>query len=318
MPEGSPTARALLVLELISNSPGITADRLAQRLGVSDRAARRYVGILREAGIPIDSTPGRYGGYRTGRGLRLPPLMFTGTEALALAMAVLEGHGAADDTDPVGSALAKIIRVLPEAVATPVEAVRRVSVRSTGNDGGTPDLQITAELVLSCAEARRLRLSYRLHPGADVSMDVDPWAVVVRYNRWYLLCWSHAKQAQRALRVDRVTAVDRLAETFTPPAGLDAARALEENMAEGWRYAVDVTIDASAAEVAPWIARTLGRLEPIDDDHCRLVASTDDPDWYAAQLANLRAPFHILGSRELLGAASNLGHRLMHAAAPPA
>ncbi|MFZ0139945.1 MAG: HTH domain-containing protein, partial [Aeromicrobium sp.] len=88
----SPTARALLVLELLQNAPGITADRLGERLGVSERAARRYVAILRETGIPIESTRGPYGGYRVGRGVRLPPLMFTATEALGLVMAALEGH----------------------------------------------------------------------------------------------------------------------------------------------------------------------------------------------------------------------------------
>ena len=51
-PDASPTARALLALELLQGSPGITADRLADKLGVSERAARRYVGILREAGHP--------------------------------------------------------------------------------------------------------------------------------------------------------------------------------------------------------------------------------------------------------------------------
>src|SRR6266849_4520481 len=71
--DASPTARALLALELVQGSPGITADRLARKLGVSERAARRYVGILREAGIPIVSVRGPYGGYRVGRGLRIPP-----------------------------------------------------------------------------------------------------------------------------------------------------------------------------------------------------------------------------------------------------
>ena len=40
----SPTARALLVLEMVQNAPGISADRLAERLGLSDRAVRRHVG----------------------------------------------------------------------------------------------------------------------------------------------------------------------------------------------------------------------------------------------------------------------------------
>ena len=128
----SPTARALLLLELLQNNPGITADRLAGRLGVSERAARRYVGILREAGIPVESTRGPYGGYRLGRGLRLPPLMFTATEALGLVMAVLEGHhDAADPSGPAGSALGKLLRALPEPVAHPAEAVRKVSARAS-------------------------------------------------------------------------------------------------------------------------------------------------------------------------------------------
>src|SRR5213596_3384782 len=118
VPEISPTARALLALELLQGSPGITADRLADKLGVSERAARRYVGILREAGIPIESVRGPYGGYRLGRGLRLPPLMFSAAEAIGLVMAVLDGHhDAGDPTDPVGSALGKLVRALPEAVA---------------------------------------------------------------------------------------------------------------------------------------------------------------------------------------------------------
>ena len=122
----SPTARALLALELLQGSPGITADRLADKLGVSERAARRYVAVLREAGIPIESVRGPYGGYRVGRGLRLPPLVFSSTEALGLVMAVLDGHhDAADPTGPVGSALGKIVRALPEPVAAQAETVRR-------------------------------------------------------------------------------------------------------------------------------------------------------------------------------------------------
>jgi predicted DNA-binding transcriptional regulator YafY len=51
--EVSPTARALLALEVIQDNPGITARQLGERLGVSDRAARRYVAILREAELPV-------------------------------------------------------------------------------------------------------------------------------------------------------------------------------------------------------------------------------------------------------------------------
>ena len=316
MRETSPTARALLVLELIQNSPGVTADRLAERLGVTDRAVRRYVGILREAGVPVESVRGPYGGYRIGRGLRLPPLMFTASEALGLVMAVLEGHhGAADATDPVGSALGKIVRVLPEPVARPVEAVRRVRARGPDPDGG-PTVETTAALVQACASRRRLRLGYRLRPGRERPMDVDPWAVVVRHARWYLLCWSHTSDARRVFRMDRVTTVEELDETFEPPPDLDPVQTLEAHLAEGWKYDVEVVVDAPFAAVAARLRRNLGRLESIDDDHTRLVGSTDEPWWYAEHLAEVRAPFHVLGPPELQDAVRELG-RLMLAAAGP-
>src|SRR4051812_43766753 len=133
--DAGPVARALLALDLIQRSPGVTADRLATEIGVSAWAARRYVAVLREAGIPVESERGSYGGYRVGRGLRLPPLVFTATEALGLVMAVLDGHHeAGDPTDPVGSALGTLLRALPEPVAAQAEAVRR----SAAPAGGRP------------------------------------------------------------------------------------------------------------------------------------------------------------------------------------
>src|SRR5579863_2064485 len=121
----SPTGRALRALELLQAQPGITAAQLADKLGVTERAARRYVAILREADIPVESTRGPYGGYRVGRGIRLPPLMFTAAEALGLVMAVLDGsHAAADADDPVGAALGKIIRALPENIGRQAATMR--------------------------------------------------------------------------------------------------------------------------------------------------------------------------------------------------
>ena len=140
MTESSPTARALLALELIQGTPGITAERLADKLGVTERAARRYVEILREAGIPVDSVRGRYGGFRVGRGLRLPPLMFSAAEALGLVMAVLDGHhDASEPTNPVGSALGKIVRALPEPVAAQAEAVRQATAPAPDRAAARPD-----------------------------------------------------------------------------------------------------------------------------------------------------------------------------------
>jgi predicted DNA-binding transcriptional regulator YafY len=317
-PEASPTARALLTLELVQGSPGISASLIGDKLGVSERAARRYVGILREAGIPIESVRGPYGGYRVGRGLRLPPLVFSSTEALGLVMAVLDGHhDAGDPTGLVGGAIGKIVRALPEPVAAQAEAVRRTAAAAPDRAAARPDPGTTTTLVQACSERRVVRIGYRSEAGSEWSTEADPWAVVVRHGRWYLLCRTHRRDAVRAYRVDRVSAVEVLDQSFTPPAELDPVAMLETHLAVGWEYDVEVVIDAPMAEVAPCVRRALGVLDPIDSSTTRLVGSTSNPAWYAEQLAAIPASYRILESPELRDAARVLGQRLLEAARGP-
>jgi predicted DNA-binding transcriptional regulator YafY len=316
--ETSPTARALRALELVQGSPGITAERLADKLGVSERAARRYVGILREAGIPIESVRGPYGGYRIGRGLKLPPLMFTAAEALGLVMAVLDGHhNASDPSDPVGAALGKIMRALPEAVAAQAEAVRQTTAPAPDRSAARPDPATTTALVQACSGHRRVRLDYRSEAGSRWIVEVDPWAIVVRHGRWYLLCQSHSTGSKRAYRIDRVLEVELLDDTFSPPADLDPVAALEEHLAAGWEYEVEVIIDAPVDAVAHRLPRAVGQLESLDSGVTRLVGSTSNPAWYAERLAAIPASFEIVTCPELQEAARLIGQRLLAASGSP-
>jgi predicted DNA-binding transcriptional regulator YafY len=312
----SPTARALLALELLQDKPGITGEELGSRLGVSDRAARRYIGILREAGIPISSLSGPYGGYRIGRGLRVAPLMFSAPEALGLVMAVLQGwHGAPDGDHPVATALGKIVRVLPASSAAPVEAMRHVSAQNPGDAAASPDPQLTAVVAQACESRRRLRIRYRTRGAADREMVADPWAVVVRHGRWYLLCWSHTADARRVLRLDRMTRAEAIEGSCAVPADLDPVREVEEHLADGWTYEVEVRIHAPLEVAARRVPRMLGRLQLAGEQGCLLQGSTDDPEWYAAQLAALQVPFSVIRSPEVRAEVRALAGRLAQAAA---
>jgi predicted DNA-binding transcriptional regulator YafY len=314
--ETSPTARALLCLEMIQNSPGITALVLAERLGLSDRAIRRYVAILREAEIPIESERGRYGGYRVGRGLRLPPLMFTSAEALGLVMAAVEGRGAADTAEPVGSALAKIIRVLPERVAGPARAVGQVASPGRRTEGAAPDPEITAELVEARESGHLVTADYRTASGRTITVELEPWAVVVRHGLWYLLCWSHTADARRVLRIDRVLDVRRQPGRFSPPDDLDPVRMLEEQLSQGWAHEIEVLVEAPVERVQWWIPRTVGRLEPAEGG-TRLVASTNDLAWYAEMLSFVHAPFRVVHPQGLRDELAKLAARLGEASEAP-
>jgi predicted DNA-binding transcriptional regulator YafY len=213
----SPTARALRTLEILQGRPGMTADQLAALLGVTERAARRYVAILREAGIPVEAARGPYGGYRLGRGTRLPPVVFTEEQALGLVMAVLDGQPAAIDADDlVGAALSKVIRALPESIGRQAAALRAYASAAPDRHASRPDPATTSALVAAVADRRRVVVTYRGEGGGEAwDAEVDPWAVVVRFGRWYLLCHSHRAGAVRTYRVDRIRAV-RQTPTASP------------------------------------------------------------------------------------------------------
>ncbi|ONI87738.1 ArsR family transcriptional regulator [Saccharothrix sp. ALI-22-I] len=312
----SPTARALRAMEILQNRPGATAGELAAGLGVTERAARRYVGILREAGIPVESARGPHGGYRLGRGTRLPPVVFTQSEALGLVMAVLDGQPAATDVDDlVGSALNKVIRALPESVGRQAAALREHASTAPDRYSARPDPATTSALVASIAARRRVLITYRSESGNEWAAEVDPWSVVVRYGRWYLLCHSHRAAAIRTYRVDRIRAVQQTAHDFELPQGLDPVAALEENLGTGWEFPTRVVFHAPPADVAPWIRPPMGRLEPSADG-CVLVGSTSNPAMYAQEwLPNVPFPFRVEGGPELRAAIATVSARFAAALA---
>ena len=248
--DGSPTARALLALETIQNVPGITSELLGERLGVTERGGsplRRH---------PARGRPAHRVRHRAQRrlpGRAGPPPVAAHVHRRRGDGAGDGGHrrpsGAADPTDLVGAALAKILRVLPERVAEPVMRYRDVA--HAERQSPQPDAELTSRLIAACTAARRLRIRYDTGRTDPRRMDVDPWAVVLRHSYWYLLCWSHTVNALRVSRVDRVVSVDPLPETFAPPEDLDALRTLEEHLSQGWRFEVDVLVDSPPEHTPP-------------------------------------------------------------------
>jgi predicted DNA-binding transcriptional regulator YafY len=309
----SPTGRALRALELLQAQPGITAAQLAAQLDVTERAARRYVAILREADIPVESTRGPYGGYRLGRGIRLPPLVFTAAEALGLVMAVLDGsHAAADADDPVGAALGKIIRALPENVGRQAATMRRHASAAPDRGAVRPGAEATSALVAAVAAQRRVSICYRSESGRQWEEDVDPWAVVVRHGRWYLLCHSHRARAVRAYRVDRIQSAAAGGEQFRAPEDLDYVDLLEQHLGTGWEFATRVVFDAPYDEAARYVRPPMGRLERTGDGkRCVLIGTTSNPAMYAGEwLAAIPIRFHVEGGPELRAAVAAVAERL--------
>jgi len=298
-----------VALDVIQSRPGVTASELADRLGVTERAVRRYVEILRDADIPVVSVRGRYGGYRIGRSVRLPPVVFTGPEALGLVMAVLDSPTGAPQADSlVGSGVTKLVRALPESVGRPAALLWQHTAAAPA-DVPRPDPATTSALVEAVATGHRVRLGYRTGQSHEWTNEVDPWAVVVRYGLWYLLCRLDTGDI-RTYRIDRVLSVEQLVTKSDVPEDLDAIRVLKENLGQGWPLRTRVRFLAPIEAVRPWVRAAMGALES-DGDECVLIGSTNNPEMYAGEwLAPIPVPYLVEGGEELRAAVRTLADRL--------
>src|SRR3954463_1976546 len=145
-----PTGRVLTLLELLQSGGTRTVAELADRLGVEGRTVRRDVDQLIDLDVPVESVRGRYGGYRLAPGYRLPPLMLSDDEALAVLLGLVAGRRsglltAADTAHE--TATAKIRRVLPQRLAGKLEAVlSSLSFTATPTEAAAPDSAILLAL----------------------------------------------------------------------------------------------------------------------------------------------------------------------------
>src|SRR5580700_4921697 len=164
-----PAARVLTLLELLQSGGVRTVTELAGRLGVDGRTVRRYVDHLIDLDVPVESVRGRYGGYRLAPGYRMPPLMLTDDEALAVLLGLVAGLRAGLVTTSaiaMESAAAKIRRVLPEALGRRLDALLATADFTTAARPGAT--QETGVLLMLAAAARRrqpVAVSYTTRDG---------------------------------------------------------------------------------------------------------------------------------------------------------
>lgn len=300
-----PASRILAVLELLQNRPGITGPQLADELDVSARTVRRYITTLQDMGIPIEPTPGRFGGYALLRGFRLPPMMFSADEALGLAVALLTARPTMDSELPPGveSALTKIERVLPPELTTRIEALRQAVVLPDEEEFGTPvfpDPHVLAKLAQAYLSNNRIWMRYNRGDGDDSARKVDPYGIGTIFGRWYLHGWCHLRQARRTFRIDRIRRVDVLEEEFERPENLDVMAAIEESLAMSWStWKVEIEVEATPEQIRHEVPRQLVIIDDLGDGRSRLRSTTSTLEWFAWRIAVLPYPMTIISPPEL-------------------
>ncbi|RVX43236.1 putative DNA-binding transcriptional regulator YafY [Nonomuraea polychroma] len=310
------SARLLKLLSLLQAHREWSGPELSARLGVSTRTIRNDIERLRSLGYPVHATPGVAGGYRLGAGAALPPLLLDDEEAVAVAVGLgrAAGGGVEGIEETSVRALVKLEQVLPSRLRRRVNALNAYTVQIPGN-GPLVSPEVLTTIANAARDHERLRFDYTGHDGETSVRNVDPYRLVHRRGRWYLVGYDVERQDWRTFRVDRVSLRTPGGPRFVPrelPENGDVAAYVEKGVNTAmWRHRGTVLLHAPAEQVA---ALPLGlEVEPLDDSTCLLKLGGDDLNGMAVWIGFIGVDFEVLDPPELAETVLQLAERYRRA-----
>jgi predicted DNA-binding transcriptional regulator YafY len=279
----------------------MTGAELARRLEVDIRTVRHYIETLIDLGIPVEGQRGRYGAYRLRPGYKLPPLIFTEDEALALTISLLVGKesGLAEIAPAFDGVLAKVERVLPAASRMRIQAVEQTVAFAGGIAPNAPSGPAVLALSSAIQAGQRVLMRYRSSTNELTHRAFDPYGIAYHLGLWYTIGYCHLREDQRLFRLDRITDIQTTSETFSPPANFSALQAIQRALAtvkRQWR--IEVWLQTTLQE-AKWQLRSANALFEEKDGGVLFFVEVADLPWMARVLAGLGVPFRIHHPPEL-------------------
>ncbi|MER6571534.1 YafY family protein [Streptomyces sp. NPDC001093] len=308
-----PTSRVLTLLELLQSGGTRTLAELADRLDVDPRTVRRYVDHLIDLEVPVEAVRGRYGGYRLGPGYRLPPLMLSDEEALAVLLGLIAGRrtGLTATTATAGeTAAAKIRRVLPERLARRLDTVLdSLSFTEPPGEFATPDAGVLLAVADAVRHRRPVSIRYADREGRRSERMLHPFGVVAHSGRWYVTGTDPGIGEERTFRLDRITDVRTLAGSFEAPSGHDPAqRVLSGFATAAYRHEVTLRIHGTVEQIRARLPAGIASVEepesaagedPAAERWLHVDMRVERLDWLPGVLASLDRPFVIERPDEL-------------------
>ncbi len=312
-----PTTRVLAVLELLQSHGRMTGAELAERLEVNVRTLRRYITMLQDLGIPIVAERGRYGAYELYADFKLPPMMFTNDEALALAIGLLAARrlGPGETIHAVESARAKLEQVMPRELKSRVQALTETIQLDLNPHPPTSPGEVMLTLSSAVQLQRRVHMHYRSGQSAETERDLDPYGLASYQGKWYVVGHCGLRQGLRSFRLDRVLKVELTATQFDRPQHFDALAYLIQAIATlPRRFTFRVLLKTDLVTARAEITDMLGHLEPHAEE-VLLSGSADDLNWLARQLAQFCFDFVVLEPEQLRDALRQRAEELVDLAA---
>lgn len=301
-------SRLLSILLLLQTRGQLTAGDLAEELEVSVRTVYRDIEALSEAGVPVYTERGPYGGIRLVDGYRTRLTGLTSDEAQSLFLSGLPGPAAELGLGTVvAAARLKVLAALPPELRSRASRLgQRFHLDAPGwfhSPEAVPHLQALAAAVW---EDRLVRIRYD-RGDRSVERLLAPLGLVIKGGVWYLVALVDG--APRTYRVSRVLEVVPTDEAFERPADFELATFWTETTSayEAAAERLDVTLRVDP-ERMPWLMDALGeetvrgatRLdEPDEDGWLRLRVNVEWPRDLHGRILALGDAVEVLGPPEI-------------------
>jgi predicted DNA-binding transcriptional regulator YafY len=311
-----PTTRVLTVLELLQAHESISGPNLAARLEVNTRTVRHYITLLQDLGIPIEAERGRQGGYRLRPGFKLPPLMFTEDEALALTLGLLAARrmGLSTAAPAVEGALAKVERVMPATLRARMEAVQETLIFDVPPPYATPASATLLAFSVATQQRRRITMRYRAWGDRETERAFDPYGVVHYDGRWFTVGYCHLRAGLRMFRLDRVLRAEIGDAVFERPDDFDSMAYVVASLASApGAWAVEVLLETTLDQARQRVPLAMGMLETVAGG-ILLRCHVEDLDWAARLLMGLGFRMRVRQPQELRDALGRLADQIAEAA----
>lgn len=208
--------RLTAILTQLQTKRLLTAAELALKFSVSSRTIYRDIKALEQAGVPILTEDGK--GYTLMEGYRIPPIMFSESEANALITAeqlVLKNKDASFVKEYT-EAINKIKSVLRSNLKEKANLLsnRVVSGYNSKNDR-TSNYLSTLQLALTNFNLVNVTYYSPVNKQSTVR-TVEPFAIYTTQENWLLIAFCRLRNDYRAFRLDRIENLSVLNQTFEP------------------------------------------------------------------------------------------------------
>jgi predicted DNA-binding transcriptional regulator YafY len=208
-------SRLVAILTQLQTKRLLKATDLAEKFGVSIRTIYRDIRALEQAGVPILTEEGR--GYTLMDGYKIPPVMFTQSQANALILAeqlVLKNKDLSFINDYT-EAVDKIKAVLKQSDKDKANLLAD-RTRFEQNLGRERNSNIISQLQQALTNFELVKFEYTNQNQEVSKRSVEPFALISTTENWLLLAWCRWRNAFRYFRLDRIVKMQVQAEKFEP------------------------------------------------------------------------------------------------------